>query len=530
MNKVLTIVDTAGIQDYVFRTNKLRQIIGASTLVNNATGQWVTDVLKKPQDLVYSGGGNAVLIFDSMEDAKKFASDLSKITLEKAPGLRLVISHKEFNYNNDALGGSNGIINKTFEQLDRLKAEGNPWAYETSLGVTEECLFTGQPVVLESVAKSYDTLLSSEALAKQTAETDQLEKFSKEVDGKEYTFYFAEDMDHITGKNSDKNLIGIVHIDGNDIGTKIKELVNKYSFANANNELRDELAKFSDSVNAASEMTFDGLLVDIIRHLHGTSLQLSDGELNLYDKNGDVILPIRPIVLGGDDMTLICDGSLALDLTVRYLETAQTQELSDGSKYNCKAGVCIVKKNFPIYPAYQLSNQLAGSAKRFRQELKKKLDKYYKDNNVSPQSRLSAQDLPTIDWQICLNGIQGSLSDIRQTEYMGHDGKLYMRPLVIPDINDNCTWPDGTTYWRNWNQFMTLFDEMNNKKIISKNKAKELREHLRLSEEHIVNFLTLNGINLNNTYCNGWYDGRSPYFDALEIQDIFKKLAEEAYV
>lgn len=517
MNKVLTIVDTAGIQDYVFRTNKLRQIIGASTLVNNATGQWVTDVLKKPQDLVYSGGGNAVLIFDSMEDAKKFASDLSKITLEKAPGLRLVISHKEFNYNNDALGGSNGIINKTFEQLDRLKAEGNPWAYETSLGVTEECLFTGQPVVLESVDKSYDTLLSSEALAKQTAETDQLEKISKEVDGKEYTFYFAEDMDHITGENSDKNLIGIVHIDGNDIGTKIKELVNKYSFANANNELRDELAKFSDSVNAASEMTFDGLLVDIIRHLHGTSLQLSDGELNLYDKNGDVILPIRPIVLGGDDMTLICDGNLALDLTVRYLETAQTQKLSDGSKYNCKAGVCIVKKNFPIFPAYQLSNQLAGSAKKFRKELMELLDDYYDDNHIPSQSRLSAQDLPTIDWQVCLNGIMGSLSEIRQAEYVVEHGDLLMRPLVI-DKGNNLS--EINLIWRTWTHYLELLVEINN---LPRNKAKELREYLRLSEAHINNYLTFYQLHL--TYDKGWHEGRSPYFDVLEIQDIYKELA-----
>lgn len=515
MARVLTIVDTAGIQDYVFRTNKLRQIIGASTLVNNATNEWVKIALNNaPKDkLVYSGGGNAVLIFDSMEDAKKFASNLSKKTLKEAPGLRLVISHKAFDYDTEALGGPSGIINKTFEQLEKLKAEGDPWSYDASLGVTEECLFTGQPVVLERDDKNNSTLLSSEALAKQTAKTDQLEKISREVDGNKYTFYYAEDMDHITGRNSGKNLIGIVHIDGNDIGTKIKQLVNIHSHPDDNCKLLDKLGDFSKSVEAASQKTFEGLLEYIIRHLHGTSIQLSNGELNLYDKNGDVILPIRPIVLGGDDTTLICDGSLALDLTVRYLEAAQTQILSDGNKYNCKAGVCIVKKSFPIFPAYQLSNQLAGSAKRFRQELKEKLDNYYDD-----ESRFKEQDLPTMDWQVCLNGIKGSLEEIRQAEYLTEYGELLMRPLVL---NNGIDLPNIDPTWRTWTHYLDLMDEINN---LARNKAKELREYLRLSEAHIRNYLAFNQINLGH-HKSGWHYKRSPYFDVLDMQDIYKKLA-----
>ena len=525
MNKVLTIVDTAGIQDYVFRTNKLRQIIGASTLVNYATDEWVKSALdpaqnKVFQELVYSGGGNAVLIFNDIEKAKKFASALSKIVIEKAPGLRLVVSHKEFDDKNDILGGENGIISQTFKQLDKLKAEGDAWTYETSLGVTEECLFSAQAVVLESLGKGNDTPLSCEALAKQTVGSDQLKEIRRVVDGNAYTFYYAEDMDHITGKTSDKNLIGIVHIDGNDIGTKIKGLVNKYMEPGQNEQLLNVLRGFSDSIKIASKKTFEGLLDCLILNLHGTSLLLSGGdEINLYEKNGNLILPIRPIVLGGDDMTLICDGSLALDLTVRYLKLAQKQSLSDGSKYNCKAGVCIVKKNFPVYPAYQLSNQLASSAKKFRQELKQELEEYYK--NVSPsQAKIKAQDLPTIDWQICLNGIKGSLSEIRQTEYMVENGELLMRPLFIPDLNEGMNMPDLDSSWRTWPHYLELFEEINR---LPRNKAKELRDYLRLSVAHIVNYLMFNQINLR--YGIGWHNNRCPYFDVLEIQDIYKELA-----
>jgi hypothetical protein len=519
MGHVLTIVDTAGIQDYVFRTNKLRQIIGASKLVNNATGQWVTDVLKKPQDLVYSGGGNAVLIFDSMEDAKKFASDLSKKTLKEAPGLRLVISHTAFDYNTEPLGGPDGIINKTFKQLEELKAEGEPWSYETSLGVTEECLFTGQPVVHESKNVDGEGFLSMESLTKFQAGKDSDKVFEKEIDGRKDIYCYAEDMEDITGKNSEKNLIGIVHIDGNDIGQRIIKLVNKHGEAKDNTSLCKVLKCFSKSIKTASENTLKSLLTELTNKLYGIELVLSDGDrIELSVKDGKIVLPIRPIVLGGDDMTLICDGSLALDLTVRYLETAQTQKLSDGNKYNCKAGICIVKKNFPVYPAYQLSNQLAGSAKKFRKESKKALDTYYDEKDIPLESRLSEPDLSTMDWQVCLNGIKGSLEEIRQAEYIVEHGDLLMRPLVL---DKGINLPDINPTWRTWTHYLELLDEINN---LPRNKAKELREYLRLSEAHIKNYLAFNQINLRH-HNDGWYYNRSPYFDVLDMQDIYKKLA-----
>ena len=52
MNRyTLTVVDTTGIQDYIFGTNQLKQNVGASYLVDCATRKWVVESLPEPNNL-----------------------------------------------------------------------------------------------------------------------------------------------------------------------------------------------------------------------------------------------------------------------------------------------------------------------------------------------------------------------------------------------------------------------------------------------------------------------------------------------
>lgn len=536
MNKVLTIVDTAGIQDYVFRTNKLRQIIGASYLVNAATKDWVEEVLKKDglSKRIYSGGGNAMLLFDSMEEATLFSTQLSKKCIEQAPGLRLVVAHKEFDYDTVALGGQNGIINQVFELLSKLKAEGNAWQLETSLGVTQDCPYTSQPVVIESlkILGEIELPISAEALAKNNAKAKaSFNHFKCTVDNAERTFPLAEDIDDITGKDSSKNLIAIVHIDGNDIGKRITDLVAEHGEASNNLALQTKLKDLSARINEASEQALKNILTYLCHAIYGDVLFLKGGKkIELFTKKENdekkPILPIRPIVLGGDDLTLICDGRIALDLTVKYLQAAQAQTLSDNSPYYCKAGVCIVKRHFPFYPAYQLSLQLSSSAKALRKEVLNEIEEW-KNNNDYQTWSFDDHKFSSLDWQICLNGIKGNLHEIRAEEYSGQFGQLNMRPLTLADLGPTKPGEAQPIYtsWRTWKHFLELLAEMNDPDILPRNKAKLFREVLREKDDVITSFLKFNRIKLDDlTYPTGWHNDRSAYFDALELQDIYEEL------
>ncbi|MFM7369007.1 MAG: hypothetical protein ACKO2Z_14710, partial [Sphaerospermopsis kisseleviana] len=94
-NYVVTVLDTTGIQPYIFNSNRLRENIGASYLVEKVTGDWVKKILetefnipKEQQyqpinssgfaaEIIYAGGGNTLLLFTSLDIAKDFIKKLS---------------------------------------------------------------------------------------------------------------------------------------------------------------------------------------------------------------------------------------------------------------------------------------------------------------------------------------------------------------------------------------------------------------------------------------------------------------------
>ncbi len=124
----LTMLDTTGIQEYVFRSNRLQENIGASEIVYRVTTQWAFDALDHEKlthnvklgnretgewgwkdknapglpvsdwdaEVVYAGGGNTLILFRDGEGntAKAFTGRLTRQILEQAPGLNLVVCHQ----------------------------------------------------------------------------------------------------------------------------------------------------------------------------------------------------------------------------------------------------------------------------------------------------------------------------------------------------------------------------------------------------------------------------------------------------
>src|SRR5690606_5681066 len=79
-----------------------------------------------------------------------------------------------------------------------------------------------------------------------------------------------------------------------------------------------------------------------------------------------VLLPLRPILLGGDDLTFLCDGRVALALTEAALKAFEAEVPSLGRVTAC-AGVAIVPAHAPFAQAYALAEALCRHAKRRRQ-------------------------------------------------------------------------------------------------------------------------------------------------------------------
>jgi hypothetical protein len=86
---------------------------------------------------------------------------------------------------------------------------------------------------------------------------------------------------------------------------------------------------------------------------------------------------VVPLVLGGDDLTVVCNGDIALRFAREYLDAFERQsiaeieaevlDLTDAGRLTGTAGVALVKAHYPFYAAYDLADELVRDAKRHRQ-------------------------------------------------------------------------------------------------------------------------------------------------------------------
>lgn len=541
---IATVIDTTGIQPYIFGSNRLRENIGASYLVEQATNGWVKCALRQifgenvyipePEqeekciehdnldaELVYTGGGNAVIIFKDREDkesAIKFTKRLSKKVLQEAPGLKIVVAHSEpFEWGNKL----SGIVDSLMKELERKKREYNPSVPLLGLGVTANCLSTGLSAVDTSDRYSVPTSypVSREIVEKLRA-VDPKNKAPANQELKDTIFknlplgnyivpYDVDDLGRTEGKSS---YMAIVHADGNGMGDRFKEHGRK---CKTDREYITAMRTLSKTVNQAG--------VNALKKVAERVIQLADGKLQeqfaITERDGEKYLPFRPIVYGGDDVTFVCDGRLGLSLAALYLKEFAVQ--ADGKNLTACAGIAIVKTHYPFARAYQLSESLCRKAKTFV---------------LSEKERLGISDFSGLDWHIAPSGLLGSISDIRQREYQVTEGNLTMRPLYLQSDSD----------WRNWDDFSEVVNKFNTHRDWTnrRNKVIALREQLRQGSEKTKQFLQVYGLNENylprfskskydNLYQSGWTeDPRTNtrvcgYFDAIEAMEFHIPLKEK---
>ncbi|MBO0348514.1 hypothetical protein J0895_05220 [Phormidium pseudopriestleyi FRX01] len=528
---VATVIDTTGIQPYIFGSNRLRENIGGSYLVDQATNEWAKEELRdlgqqqnrsvhiphweKPEEkphiedgeiaaeLVYAGGGNTVLLFDSLESAKQFTRILSSKILREAPGINLVAAHQEFEWAKSRL--YEVIEDLMKNKLDRQKRGRIPSAPLLGLGVTASCRST-QLVAVDTSDNDHGCpmsyLVSREIVAKLDAvkaATQNLDRtlFDPKVPKKYKIPLDFDDFGRSFGENS---YLAIVHADGNDMGKRFQEHGKKYP---ENRDYIIAMRELSHSVYCAGLATLKDVANAIVNSID------SEGKIKgkLAIKND--FLPFRPLVYGGDDVTFVCDGRLGLELASIYLNSFKNQPAADGKPLSACAGVCIVKAHYPFARAYELSEQLCKSAKNFLLDEKK-------------------NDLSAIDWHIAASGLFGTISDIRNREYKVEAGDLTIRPVLLEQLRGQWrTWPNFTSIIKAFNED----EEWKNRR----NKIIALRKKLREGTQATQEFIKLYGLtNLppiaeggKQVQTRGWTKKQCGYFDAIEAMEFYISLKEE---
>lgn len=568
----LVVVDTTQIQPYIFGSNRLRENIGASYLVDVATKDWAFQAVEKvapgknniesgnkliedtqedqrdnarienglDAEVLYAGGANFVVLFRDKDKARDFQTHLSWRALEEAPGLQLIIAQQDMEWDQHVLSNK---LDDAFRTLAKQKRNRVWSAPLLGLSVTASCGSTGLPAtdMVEGIGSDPGYLASDEIQAKVNAawpadtsaanqrlqEVINLQEATGSVEYK-YSYRF-EDLGATAGEYSH---IAVVHADGNGMGQRIRDIGDECTTVDKNREFVLKLRKFSIKVEDAAKGALNAVLGRLVKRIiddedggkvivHRLSQHLSI-RIKLAHKDGDYFIPFRPIVFGGDDVTFVCDGRLGLALAAEYLQEFEQRTAGLGKnngRLTACAGVAIVKNHYPFARAYALAVDLTRSAKDYRTELVSATSFGTKPVSIGS----------CLDWHFALSGLSSSIKQIRDREYETNNGSLTLRPVTL-NANPLQRYRSWRVVWKGIKAFQK--EEWAERR----NKIKALRDALREGPEAVEHFRTAFINNrgplpsvwseMESWPLTGWQERRCGYFDAIELVDWFVPLED----
>jgi len=402
--KCLTLIGAASIQDYIFRSNDLKDNVGASQIVYSEL-RYLYNHPPQGCTPIYAGGGNAALLFDSQEDAKLAIQHWTFRIARDFPGLRVAVAHQPVRRH------LRSAWNETREKLS--ESENRP-PFGSELGAlpfVKVCATTG----LAAAGTDYGEPISAESKAKR-AKREDFDRRLKECILKPAvaeTFSIPKDFGKIGEEGASQ--IALVHADGNNIGKAFKSCSEE---AKSDDEFLDGIGDLSNKLTQTETRALQNTVADLT--LAGVLNWLSSTKLIDREQN-NYVLPLRPIVFGGDDVTFVCHGKLGLSLATRYIrhfEEASRESFGDKT-FTCCAGVLVMPQKFPFSRAYRLAEHLCANAKHRRRE----------------QGGTGSW----IDFQLLLEGASGSLEGLRRILYGENFENLLGRPYKI-DGDDSRSW------------------------------------------------------------------------------------------
>ena len=346
--KVLALYDFASKQDFIYRTSKIKEISGASALLSNLYKKFVDLVssrykvvydLKSDFDIncfdvdgavLYDGGGNLMILFQSKEIYCGFNRIVSAYLLKNVPTLRMIACCVPFT-------GDFEQDRSALYRINRINKNMHPSYDLTAVTpMTHIDPMTFLPVVYKSNYSGNEISLSADRYCKEKA----YHVHAKNKD---------DDLDNLEG------LAAVIYIDGNSMGKKLMKCADS-DYNRGVNKLRT----FSKNVNR----TFVEEPLKKMREYIETS-----------DNKG-----FRQVIGGGDEITIICDAKIALNLVDVYFRSLieSNKDLPEDEKNYACAGIAVFHAKSPFTVAYEIAESACESAKKLaHKENGNYLDFYY---------------------------------------------------------------------------------------------------------------------------------------------------------
>ena len=543
---ILAGYDISGIQDFIFSSNKLKENISASNIVHNILAEDLPNLIEtyaknnnlkidiagykmKNDDykrfkmldddeleieIIYIGGGNAFVAYRSKEIGVDITKHFSKMVFNLTYSLSVAVGYV-YCTNESCLIESFLSLN---EELNKNKAKMIRSLPMQNISITKNDVNAGYPIIDEI----NNELFTQESKLK--LQNYDKEYFKKYLPSEKLKY--ITDIDQLVVEKGKDSFIGVVHIDGNNMGKSIREIMkckdDKLSFKEQMHDYVSRIRRLSNEVKNNYENAFMKMLDVLIKY------ECSQNDEEKY-------LPIRPIILNGDDITFVCKGKYALSLTEILLKEVNKQVLNYNSneyKQSACAGIYFVHSHFPFHIAYELAEQACSNAKRKAKLFARKNGGYvgsWIDFDISysgltlslHEARKKKYNLPELD--------KVELFKHKEGKYEGYN--LINRPYYVTEETENKAYE--------FNSFKKLINHFNNE--WPRNKVKELRNAFMKSKVLVERLIAENKSRNRKLYdsddiilgeaLNTGFDpvgNYSPFFDALEIIDLYENIGGDS--
>jgi len=398
---VLAMYDFAAKQNFIYKTNKIKEIVGASQLIKDAFNDFfvllekeiklrLMPIMPTEKDfsmeefekdgyncaVIYEGGGNLFMIFDNADNCLIANKIFSRKVYEKTYGLNLVCAYV------DVTGDFKHDQHCLYEKSREIK-ENTPLLHPVNvLPFTMIDRNTSLPVVVRKKFEDREQELSRESELKLEA-YEEAKKADSDIGTSE------TELDKLVEKKGSDSLLAVIYIDGNAMGDKVKNLFKENECVSYEHRTK-KLKEFSNKINTA----FQDAPFDAIKKMD--EIKKSDGKL-WY----------RKIIGGGDEITIICKASVALKIVEKYFEAVKNFKYDDTQQANFSscAGIAVFHSHDPFSEVYKIAEQCCESGKKSNRE--------HGNNNFY------------IDFHFCRSGITGNLENIREREEQKYTNRPY---------------------------------------------------------------------------------------------------------
>lgn len=503
-NQVLAIYDVRGIQNYIYKTNKIKEIIGASWIVENI----ITDGLKKYSNkqtakclldwedntnspwnameldtsilmqVLFIGGGNAYVLFKNEEECIKANRFLSKHVLENTYSLQLTVAYVE---KTDSYKEDYRMLNQKLSAIKMRMNDSKPLGLQPFMASDS---LTGYPLTSKVYgADNKAEYVSTERGLKLQAAKGHIEN--------------EKILDKMISGKGDKSVLAVVHIDGNNMGKRIKGIM-------------QNRVTYEEAIPVMREISLN------VRNAFTKAYETTEKKIEeLMGKPGYS----RKVILAGDDITFICNSDVAIRATEVFIRECMKYDMfkdsalseSDNHRlygFSACAGIAFFNSHFPFSDAYLVAEECCDEGAK----------KHAKEKSHMEISGELERIGSFIDYQICTHIKAADIESYRDKNYTIDGEDILFRPYYVREqgdstLNHNNEDRDISILWDNLKVF---------KKAENRNHAKMLRNAISIGKserEKTKTFLKSRKVTIPKTNEKSWYD-------ALEIMDICK--VEEA--